>query len=161
MLCTWVARINRNPPFWLISLNKKHLTTETILKTKKYTLNFAKRKLAQKVDYIGLHSGRTIDKSAEFDTFFGNLGVPMINECSFNLEIVLRESHEYPDHYTFIGEAKGCFVDSSILSNEEIQVENLDPLVYIGAKGNPSYWGLGSSEGQAFKIGREHTPQKE
>ena len=75
MLCTWVSRVNRNPPVWMASINKEHYTMKGIKKNKIFSMNFPSADLIMKVDYVGITSGREIDKSSLFDIFYGDTEV--------------------------------------------------------------------------------------
>ncbi|MFW9942215.1 MAG: flavin reductase, partial [Candidatus Thorarchaeota archaeon] len=40
MICTWVSRVNRNPPLWIASINKKHFTIIGIKESNLFSINF-------------------------------------------------------------------------------------------------------------------------
>ena len=85
MLCTWVSRVNRTPPIWMASINRKHLTMEGIRESKIISMNFPSAEMVAKTDYIGITSGRDADKSSLFRVFYGETRAPMIEECVLNM----------------------------------------------------------------------------
>ncbi len=50
MLCTWVSRVNRNPPTWMASINRKHYTMEGIRKKHVFSMNLPPANLMQLAD---------------------------------------------------------------------------------------------------------------
>ena len=70
------------PPLVYVSSHIDHHINGGILENKAYSINIPNTKLLAKADYCGMVSGKDLDKSVLFNTFFGELGnVPMIMEC--------------------------------------------------------------------------------
>ncbi|MHA2045329.1 MAG: flavin reductase [Candidatus Thorarchaeota archaeon] len=51
MQCTWVSRVNRNPPTWMASINRKHHTMNGIRKKRIFSMNLPPANLMQLTDY--------------------------------------------------------------------------------------------------------------
>ncbi|NPD90590.1 MAG: flavin reductase family protein [Asgard group archaeon] len=154
MLCTWVSRVNRNPPIWMTSINKKHYTMEGIHKNKIFSMNFPSSNLVKEADYIGTTSGRERDKSSLFNIFYGQTQAPMIEECPINIEFTVESIIEYPDHYIVLGTAINTYATEQYLSDGIPAMKKINPLIYTGAEKQPTYWSIGEKIGDAFKIGK-------
>ena len=154
MLCTWVSRINRNPPVWMASINRKHYTMEGIRNNKIFSMNFPSVNLAKEADHIGTTSGRETDKSSLFKLFYGQTKAPMIEECPLNIEFSVKDIIEYPDHFIVLGTAISTYVTEHYSLDGIPDMKKINPLIYTGAEKQPTYWSIGEKIGDAFKIGK-------
>ena len=155
MLCTWISRVNRNPPLWMVSINKKHYTINGIKKNKIFSVNVPSVDLAIKSDYIGITSGREKDKSSLFNIFYGELKVPMIEECVLNIEFKVQDLIELPDHFIVLGTALNSYIDNKYQEDGKLDMKKINPIIYTGVKEQPTYWSLGEKLGDAFKLGKQ------
>ena len=73
MAVGWVSRVNANPPYIGISINKNHYTTKGILENGSFSVNFPSADMVKKTDYCGIVSGRKEDKSKLFEVFYGKI----------------------------------------------------------------------------------------
>jgi flavin reductase (DIM6/NTAB) family NADH-FMN oxidoreductase RutF len=97
MTVGWISRVNANPPYIGIGINKNHYTARGILENKGFSVNFPSADMVKKTDYCGIVSGRKEDKSKLFEVFYGKFETaPMIKECPLNLECGLVETMEFP-----------------------------------------------------------------
>lgn len=156
MICTWVSRVNRNPPLWIASINKKHFTIIGIKESNLFSINFPSADLIDKVDYIGLTSGRDIDKSTLFEIFYGDLNVPLIKECPISIELKVKKLIELSDHYIVLGRAINSYIEEKYQTNGVPDIKKMNPVIYTGVERNPTYWLLGKKLGDAFKLGKEY-----
>ena len=155
MTVTWISRVNRNPPIWMVSINTKHLTMEGIRNNRVFSINFPSADLVQKVDYIGITSGRKEDKSTLFNVFYGETKAPMIKECPLSIELELNSLNELSDHFVVLGTAVNTYFDEKYLTDGKPDLEKMNPIIYTGIQGQPSYWNIGDKQADAFKIGKE------
>jgi len=155
MLCTWISRVNRTPPIWMVSINRKHLTMEGIRENVSFSMNFPSINLVEKADYVGITSGRNSDKSSVFKTFYGETNAPMIEECVLNMELEVEEIIERPDHFIVLGKSINTYASQQVLVNNKPDMKKMNQIVYTGAEGQPSYWTIGDKIGDAFSIGKE------
>ncbi|MFW9915286.1 MAG: flavin reductase family protein [Candidatus Thorarchaeota archaeon] len=153
MLCTWLSRVNRKPPVWMVSINKKHHTLKGIQKTQAFSINLPSADLLKEADYCGITSGREIDKSALFTIFYGKTNVPMIKECPLNIELKINSLIEFPDHYIVLGEALGTFSDEHYLTDGKPDIRKMNLILYTG--NHFDYWSVGEKLGDAFEVGKE------
>ena len=108
----WVSRVNAEPPYIGIGVNKAHHTMRGILENKTFSINFPDADMVEATDYCGLVSGKTTDKSQVFETFYGELKTaPMVKECSLSLECKLIDRVDLPTNIFFIGEIIASYTD--------------------------------------------------
>ena len=87
-----------------LGMNKAHYTNAGIKEAKTFSINIPSEEQVVKADYCGLVSGKNVDKSRLFTTFFGKLKTaPMIEECPVNMECQLVRTVDFPRHDIFIG----------------------------------------------------------
>jgi len=152
MTAAWVTHVNLEPPMLAICLSKDHLTTETILKNKTFSVSFPDTKLAAKSDFCGLKSGKEIDKSGIFKVFYGKVkNVPLIEECPLSVVCQLKEVHSVAGDMLLIGEVVEAFSEERYLNQGAPDVKTMDLLVFTMPDNH--YWSLGELIGQAFEIG--------
>ena len=155
MLCTWVSRVNRTPPIWMASINRKHLTMDGIRENGIISMNFPSADLVEKTDYIGITSGRDVDKSSVFNIFYGETKAPMVEECVLNMELEVEEMIERPDHFIILAKSINTYASQQILTDNKPDIKKMNQIVYTGAEGQPSYWTVGEKIGKAFSIGKK------
>ena len=160
MLCTWVSRVNRNPPTWMSSINRKHYTMHGIKENRVFSMNFPSANLVQLADYIGITSGREADKSSLFTIFYGETKAPMIEECVLNMELEVKQMIEFPDHFIVLGDAVTSYVDEENMSDNRPDMKKMNPVIYTGVEKQPTYWTLGKKIGDAFQLGKEFKRDK-
>jgi len=156
MVCTWVSRVNRNPSLWIVSINKNHYTMEGIQENKTFSMNFPSGTLVKKMDYVGITSGREIDKSSVFNIFYGDTEAPMIEECALNIELTVKDLIELPDHYIVLGTAINSYISEQDLTDGKPDIKKMNLIIYTGAEKQPTYWCVGKKLGNAFKLGKEY-----
>ncbi len=154
MVAAYVGMMNARPPVVSVALNKNHHTTMGIRDTKSFSVNIPSAPLVVKTDYCGLVSGKSVDKSALFTTFFGKLGTaPLIQECPLNLEVSLIQTIEFAVDVAFIGEIVSVFCDDACLTEGLPDIEKVNPLIF--SMGLNRYYSVGDFVGKAWSIGGE------
>lgn len=153
MAAGWITRVSHTPPLIGVSINHRQLTGRGIKETGAFSLCFPGPALVEKTDYCGLVSGRTVDKSALFDLFYGETpGAPMIRECPLCLEMRLYQAVELPANTFFIGEIKAAWADGDILADGKVDVEKMQPLLLTMPDNR--YWTLGTPVADAWSVGK-------
>ena len=105
-------------------------------------------------DYCGIVSGREVDKSDLFNTFYGQIGTaPMIQECPLNFECTLIHTIEAGDNFIFIGEVVSTYANEEVLVDGVPDIGKIDPLVLFGA--DYHNWKFGSRIAGAYSIGKD------
>jgi flavin reductase (DIM6/NTAB) family NADH-FMN oxidoreductase RutF len=107
-------------------------------------------------DYVGMKSGKQIDKSLLFDVFYGELKTaPMINEAPLIHECKLVEILDLGGtNEIFIGEIMHTYIDENCLENGRPDIRKLRPILFSGYNNN--YLEIGNDIGQAYKIGKDY-----
>jgi flavin reductase (DIM6/NTAB) family NADH-FMN oxidoreductase RutF len=154
MAVGWVTRVNANPPHIGVGISRTHATPEGIIENGTFSVCFPKSADAARVDYCGLVSANTADKSSLFTPFYGELKTaPMIEEASLSLECALVETVNGPTNFFFIGEIKGAYAQTECVSNGKLDPQKTDCL-FLTMPDN-TYWSLGSAVGKAWHMGKE------
>jgi len=119
-------------------------------------MNFPSTDLVEKTDYVGLVSGRDVDKSKVFEVFYGELEtVPMIKECPITAECTVHDLIELPDHVIVLGEVKHVYTEEQYLTDGVLDPEKFNPIVFTRPGPIGTYWALGESIGRAWSIGKK------
>lgn len=145
-----VGILNANTPHLVsIGLGKIHFTNQGIKKNRTFSINIPSEDMMNKVDYVGLVSGRKTDKSRLFEITFGELETaPMINECPVSMECRLVNIIELPTHDVFIGEITSTFSDESIMKGSHIDISKIRPILFDIA--SRLYYSLGRPIGKCW-----------
>ncbi|OEU43287.1 flavin reductase [Methanosarcina sp. Ant1] len=152
MTVGWISRVNANPPYIGVSINKNHYTAKGILENGSFSVNFPSSDMVKKTDYCGIVSGRKEDKSKLFDVFYGKIETaPMIKECPLNLECRLVDTIEFPTNYFFVGEILAAYSEEQYLTLGKPDIEKME-LLLLTMPDN-CYWTIGDYKGEAWKTG--------
>jgi len=160
LAAAYAGVVCHDPPFIVIGLRSPNLryTRVGIEKNNAFSLNIPSRHQMLAVDYCGIFSGRKVDKTKVFTTFYGKLGnAPMIEECPVNLECRLSQVVTLGSHDAFFGEVVESYADSGCLENGRPGIQKVDPLIY--EYGQRGYWSLGEWLGPSHQIGKNWHPQ--
>jgi flavin reductase (DIM6/NTAB) family NADH-FMN oxidoreductase RutF len=150
----WLTRVNLEPPYLAVSLNRGHYTPIGIRENRTFSVNFPGADLVDRTDYCGLVSGRKADKSGIFQVFYGELqSAPMIQECPLCLECRLVEIVEFPRNHLFVGEIAAGYSEERFLTDGKPDVRKINPLLLTMPDNN--YWTVGGHAGQAWNVGKK------
>ena len=121
-----------------------------------FSVNIPSADLMQKTDYVGIVSGKSIDKTAVFSSFFGSADkAPMIEECPVNMVCKLISIADLPDRDVFFGEVLETYVKEECVNNGMLDYKRINPLIFtLNGPGNASYWNLGDIVGAAYREGK-------
>ena len=135
------------PPMIAITLGRRHYTNAGIKENNTFSVNIPSEDMVVIVDYLGIKSGKEIDKSKLFEIFYGDLKTaPMIKKTPLNLECELVKVIDFgKSHEIFIGE---------IITNGLPDIKKLKPIVFSMHDAN--YWKVGEHLGKAWSIGRNY-----
>ena len=161
MALAWVNIVEYKPPLFAISSYETHNTNIGIKENGTFSVNIPSEGMVEVTDYVGLVSGKTVDKSEVFEVFYGELETaPMIMHAPINLEckvVKTINTTEFTDadkgHEIFIGRVINAYADDYYLTNGRPDITKLKPFVYsIDNK----YWKIGEYLGKAFSIGKDY-----
>ena len=148
MMAAWAGQIGFNRI--IISLSP-HKTTQNLSLTGAFTISFADERTVKESDYFGLVSGNNVpDKVAKVGftvTPSANVDAPIVNEYPLTLECKVVSFEEG----MLIGEVVNQIADESILTDGNVDLAKLKPVVYDAA--GRCYRGLGEKLGGAWEAG--------
>jgi flavin reductase (DIM6/NTAB) family NADH-FMN oxidoreductase RutF len=76
-----------------LGINKNHFTNHVIRKTCEFSINLPSQDMVTATDYVGMVSGKSVDKSSVFETFFGTLkSAPLVKKCPLAMECRLIDT---------------------------------------------------------------------
>jgi flavin reductase (DIM6/NTAB) family NADH-FMN oxidoreductase RutF len=139
-----------NPPIFYVSCNKVHYTNAGIKENGYYSVNLPSKDLLLKTDYVGLVSGRDVDKSGVFTAFYGSVDkAPMIEECPACILCKVIETVDLPNNDVFIGEIVETYVNEDCLAGDKQDIRKIDPIFLADG-----YSRLGERCGNPFSDGK-------
>ncbi len=148
------------PPMISVTMGKHHYTNAGIKENGTFSVNIPSEDMVEVTDYVGIHSGRKIDKSTLFEHFYGILKTaPMIRECPLNLECRLVQTVDFQgSNELFIGEIVEVYADERFLTDDLPDIRKIRPMVFSMHDNN--YWKIGQHIGRAWKIGKDYQPKQ-
>lgn len=153
MAAAWVTRVGNAPPLLGVSINHRQLTGQGIRETKTFSVCLPGPDLVEQTDYCGLVSGRTVDKAALFDVFYGETETaPMIRQCPLCLELRLERIVELAHQALFIGEIVAGWSDGDVLTDGKPDPAKYRPLLLTMPDNR--YWTLGETVAEAWSVGK-------
>ena len=130
----WTGTINTKPPMLYISVRPERLSYEYIKETMEFVVNLPGSDLVKKVDYCGVRSGKKNDKISEMGFTLNestHISVPYINECSVNIECIVKNIIPLGTHDMFIAEVVGSHVNKDLFDEDgKIHFENANMMSY-------------------------------
>lgn len=124
-----VAIAGLNPPLVMISLHTKHLATSHIRNTMRFSINTTIPTLLQKVDFCGIHSGRTIDKSSVFKYSLIN-DVPVIDESPINLIVEVVKTVRVDTREILVCSVIKTLIDEGLVRESSLDFTSLQSILY-------------------------------
>lgn len=153
MTIAWDGIVDFN--FISVSITKTRYTYAGIKENNTFSINIPSLHMLVETDYCGTVSGKNVDKSKLFQNFYGKLETaPMIEQCPINMECrLVRIIDGLPTHEVFIGEIVETYCDEEYRTNDKLDWQKMQPILYIGT--NTSYWTLGKRLGEIGSEGRK------
>jgi flavin reductase (DIM6/NTAB) family NADH-FMN oxidoreductase RutF len=150
-----VGILNSSSPHLLsLGMNKSHFTNAAIKEQKAFSVNMPSQEQVIHADYVGLVSGKKVDKSKVFPVEFGELkNAPVIKTCPLSMECRLYGTLETPTHDVFIGEVVATYASPDVLTEGSVDIAKVHPLLFD--MNSKKYWSLGSPVADCWDVGRE------
>ena len=130
----WVGTVCTKPPMLSISVRPERLSHKYISETMEFTVNMPTSKLTKAVDYVGVRSGKTVDKIKEMNFTMKegtNVSSPYINECPVSIECKVKTVLQLGTHDCFIAEVVGSHVNKNLFDKKgKIHLEKADLISY-------------------------------
>jgi len=156
MTAAWGGICCSKPPSVCVSLREATFTYRAIVDREAFTVNVPTAAQAKVADYLGLVSGRDVDKFAAVGLTpvrSERVDAPLVEEFPLNAECALTHTIRIGLHTLFVGEIRDVKADASILNAEDRpSMEKLAPSVF--STGDAAYYAIGESVGRAFTIGK-------
>lgn len=143
----------------LLSMHKSHHSNHGIKKNGTLSVNLVTESMMIPADYVGMKSGKNIDKSNVFEYFKGSLkNTPMIKASPITMECTVIENYENEHHDNFVVKVENTYVSESVLDeNNKIDFNKVKPLLFeMPTKG---YYKVGKRVGDAWKEGNKFKNQ--
>lgn len=157
MNAAWGGICNSQPPSVAVSLRKATYSHGGIMARKAFTVGIACESLLTEADYVGMTSGRNVDKFAVTGLTPVKselVDAPYAREFPLVLECRLLHVFELGLHTQFVGEIVDVKADKEVLADDGLpDIMKIRPLIYD--TGHKGYYGIGELLGQAFSIGRK------
>lgn len=156
MTAAWAGICCSKPPALCVSLREATYTYQAIIDREAFTVNVPSAEQAKIADYLGLASGRDIDKFAVAGLTAvkaEHVDAPIVQEFPLNLECSLIHTLTIGLHTLFVGEILDVKADESILNEKgRPSIEKLNPPIF--STGEAAYYAIGEAIGPAFEIGK-------
>jgi len=155
-----IGIVNHAKPHLIsLSMGKAHHTNAGIRENKEFSVNVPSEKLVVETDYVGIVSGKKVDKSGVFEIFYGSLPkAPMIKTCPLCMECRLHDTYDTPTHDLFIGEILETHAEESVLTDGKVDVSKVRPLLFD--MNTVKYWSIGHAVASCWSVGKQMKKQK-
>jgi flavin reductase (DIM6/NTAB) family NADH-FMN oxidoreductase RutF len=157
MSAAWGGICCSSPPCVAVSLRKATYTYGNIVGRKAFTISVPSESHAREADYIGIVSGKNVDKfaAAGLTPVRSTLvDAPYVEEFPLVLECRLLHTFEIGLHTQFVGEILDVKAEESVLGEKGLpDIEKVRPILF-----DPeikTYHGVGKLLGRAYSIGKE------
>ncbi len=156
----YFAILSHVPAIVSISLYKDHYTIAGIKQNGAFSVNIPSVDMVKVTDYCGIVSGKDMDKSRLFESFYGQLNTaPMIKECPLNFECKLVQTIQAGNNFLFIGEVVATYANEEVLTDGVPDILKVAPLVLFSVDYHS--WQFGPRVAGAYSVGRELKKKKD
>ena len=156
MNAAWGGICCSQPPCVAVSLRKATYSWSSIVERKAFTVGIACETRMVEADYVGIASGRDVDKFAvtRLTPIRSDLvDAPYASEFPVVLECRLLHTVEIGLHTQFIGEIIDVKAETDVLGDDgHPDIMKIKPLIYDTA--HRGYHGVGPLLGKAFSVGK-------
>lgn len=154
MTAAWGGICNSRPPCIYVSLRKATYSHGNIMARKAYTVSIPSEKHIREADWIGIASGRDVDKfeTAKLTPVKGSVvDAPYVEEFPVVIECRVKEVVELGLHTQFVGEIMDVKADAEVLNEKgRIDIEKVKPVIFtVNTSG---YYGIGKKLLDAFSV---------
>lgn len=151
MTAAWAGTICSDPVMVSVSIRKSRYSHQIISKTKEFVINIPNENLALYTDYVGIYSGKKIDKFSLEGKYKVTpvdsklVKAITIDECPIALECKVKQVLELGSHDMFIGEVVSCSIDSNYINKDnKLDFKKANLLCYCHGE----YYTLGKKVGK-------------
>jgi flavin reductase (DIM6/NTAB) family NADH-FMN oxidoreductase RutF len=157
---SYIGIVQHDPPMVSVTSVNTHFSNAGIKETGTFSINIPNTKMLNVTDFVGMNSGRSVDKAALFNVFYGELkNAPMIMETPLNLECKLIQTIDLDNtNEIFIGEIVQSYSSKKYVRRGYPYMKKLDPILF--SINSNSYYNVGRRIGWAWKAGLKINPAK-
>jgi flavin reductase (DIM6/NTAB) family NADH-FMN oxidoreductase RutF len=152
MTAAWGGICNSRPPSIYVSLRKATYSHGNIIARMVYTVSIPSEKYVREADWIGIVSGRDLDKFAmtKLTPVKGSIvDAPYVEEFPVVLECRVKEVFELGLHTQFVGEIMDVKAEENVLNAKgSIDIGKVKPIIFTAGAG--TYHGVGEKIQDAF-----------
>ena len=137
MTAAWAGTVCSDPVMISVSIRKERYSHSLIKESGEFVVCLTTRKLAKVTDYVGVKSGKDIDKfQLEKDLKLTKIPsqvvkAPSIQESPVCLECKVKQILELGSHDMFIGEVVGTNIDDQYLDeNNRLDLKKAELITY-------------------------------
>ncbi|MEI6826798.1 MAG: flavin reductase family protein [Desulfuromonadales bacterium] len=157
MNAAWGGICCSDPPCVTVSIRKARYSYANIEKHKAFTVGIACESKMAEADYVGIVSGRDVDKfsvSGLTPVRSEVVDAPYAAEFPVVLECRLLHTFEIGVHTQFIGEIIDVKADVEVFGEDgQLDIMKIKPLIYDTS--HKGYHGVGPLLGKAYTVGKE------
>ena len=154
MAASWAGICCSVPPCVMVAIRKARYTHANLLARQAFTLCVPSEDQVKIADYLGIVSGRKVDKFQKAGLTAVRSEVvdaPYAQEFPAVMECRLRQTVELGSHTQFIGEIMDVKVEAGMLDEHGAPLAaKLRPFAYLNG-----YWALGNYLGDSYTVGKE------
>lgn len=152
----WTGIINSNPPKTYVSIRPERYSHGIIKERGEFVINLTTVPLVRWADYLGIHTGRKIDKfkkSGLTKEEAREVSCPLIGESPLSLECKVTEIVPLGCHDMFMADIVAVDVDESLVDVAgKLHLERAD----LAAFAHGEYFALGRSLGKfGFSVAKK------
>jgi flavin reductase (DIM6/NTAB) family NADH-FMN oxidoreductase RutF len=155
----YVSSVEDKPPLISIASHESHFTNTGIKETGTFSVNTPSEEIIVGTDYCGIISGKDVDKSEVFETFYGELKTaPMISKAPLNLECKVIKTLTLKDitgaeagHELFIGEVINAYAEEKYLTEGSPDISKISTFTYSMKQ----YWEVKTPVAKAWDVGKK------
>lgn len=124
MTAAWAGTICSDPVMVSVSIRKSRYSHKIISETKEFVINIPNENLALYTDYVGIYSGKKIDKFNLPGKYrvtpvnSNKVKAVTIDECPVALECKVKQVLELGSHDMFIAEVVSCSIDENYINKD-------------------------------------------
>jgi flavin reductase (DIM6/NTAB) family NADH-FMN oxidoreductase RutF len=155
MTAAWAGICCGMPPCVAVSLQKTRASYENIIKHKAFTVNIPSTKQVAEADYVGIFSGKKVDKfkAAHLTAIKSDVvAAPYVDEFPLVLECRLVNTIELGIHTQFVGEIISIKAEENVLNEQGLPaLEKVDPFVFSSS--DKMYYKISGELAKPFSVG--------
>lgn len=157
LTAAWTGTICSDPAMVYVSVRKSRYSHHMIMETGEYVINLTTETLARATDFVGVRSGRDMDKfeAMHLTPVMGTLQyAPMIEESPVCIECIVEQVMELGTHDMFIAKVKHVYADEKYMDESgRFDLAKAKPLVYSHGQ----YYGVGKHIGKfGFSVEKKN-----